>query len=128
MRPPLVDPSATLGTNVEIGPFCVIGPHVELGDGVVVHSHASHHQPHDARRRLQGVPLRLSLGAAPQDIKFHDEPSTLTIGSNTLIREHVTINPGTERGHMATKVGANCLLMIGAHVAHDCDSATTSRW
>jgi UDP-N-acetylglucosamine acyltransferase len=62
----------------------------------------------------------VSMGQTPQDVRFHNEPSTLTIGPNTIIREHVTIHPGTEGGHMATKVGANCFLMIGAHVAHDC--------
>ena len=116
----LVDPSAKLGTSVEIGPFCVIGPHVELGDGVVVHSHVA-----IMGRTSVGADCRLfpfaALGHAPQDIKFHDEPSTLTIGPKTLIREHVTIHPGTASGHMATKVGANCFLMIGCHIAHDCE-------
>jgi UDP-N-acetylglucosamine acyltransferase len=116
----VVDPSAKLAPNVEIGPFCVIGPHVELADGVTVRSHAV-----ITSRTTLGPGCRVfpfvSLGLAPQDIKFHDEPSTLTIGPNTIIREHVTINLGTEHGHMATKVGANCFLMIGAHIAHDCE-------
>jgi UDP-N-acetylglucosamine acyltransferase len=116
----LVEPGAKLGANVEVGPFCVVGPHVELGDGVSVQSHAS-----ITGRTSVGAGCKIfpfaSLGTWPQDIKFHDEPSTLTVGANTLIREHVTINPGTERGHMATKVGANCFLMIGSHIAHDCE-------
>jgi UDP-N-acetylglucosamine acyltransferase len=116
----VVDPSARLGTNVEIGPFCVIGPDVELGDGVVVKSHVL-----ISGRVTLGAGCKVfpfaALGMAPQDVKFHDEPSILTIGPNTTIREHVTIHPGTEGGHMVTKVGANCLLMIGAHVAHDCE-------
>ena len=116
----VVDPSAKLGTKVEIGPFCVIGPDVELGDGVVVRSHAL-----ITGRTTLGAECRVfpfaSLGEAPQDVKYHGEPSTLTIGAKTVIREHVTINPGTEGGHMATKVGSNCLLMIGSHVAHDCE-------
>jgi UDP-N-acetylglucosamine acyltransferase len=116
----LVDPAAKLGANVEVGPFSVIGPGAELGDGVVVHSHAV-----VAGRTSLGPGCKLfpfaSLGHAPQDVTFHDEPSSLSIGANTIIREYVTINPGTKRGHMATKVGANCFLMIGAHIAHDCD-------
>lgn len=115
----VVDPSAKLGTNVEIGPLCVIGPDVELGDNVVVRSHAV-----IVGRTTLGAGCNVfpfvSLGSAPQDVKFHDEPSSLTIGPGTMIREHVTINPGTESGHMATRVGANCFLMIGAHIAHDC--------
>ena len=116
----VVDPSAKLGTRVEIGPFCVIGPDVELGDGVVVHSHAVTTGRPALGEDCQVFPFA-SLGAAPQDVKFHGEPSTLSIGPKSIIREHVTVNPGTEGGHMATRLGSNCLLMIGAHVAHDCE-------
>ena len=115
----VVDPSAKLGTGVEIGPFCVIGPDVELGEGTKVHSHVaiSGHTSLGAGCQVFSF---ASIGQWPQDVKYRGEPSTLTIGANTMIREHVTINPGTKSGHMATTVGANCLLMIGAHVAHDC--------
>ena len=116
----VVDPSAKLGTNVEIGPFCVIGPDVELGDGVVVHSHAVITGRTTLGPECKVFPFA-SIGQAPQDVKFHGEPSTLTVGAKTIIREHATINPGTEGGHMSTKVGSKCLLMIGAHVAHDCE-------
>jgi UDP-N-acetylglucosamine acyltransferase len=116
----VVDPSAKLGTGVKIGPFCVIGPDVELGDGVVAHSHAVITGRTGLGANCQVYPFA-SIGQTPQDVKYHGEPSTLSIGPNTIIREHVTINPGTEGGHMATKVGANCLLMIAAHVAHDCE-------
>jgi UDP-N-acetylglucosamine acyltransferase len=115
----VVDPSAKLGTDVEIGPFCVIGPDVELGDGVVVRSHAVIEGRTTLGERCQVYPF-VSIGQTPQDVRFHSEPSTLTIGPNTVLREHVSIHPGTEGGHMTTTVGANCLLMIGAHVAHDC--------
>ena len=116
----VVDPSAKLGTNVEIGPFCVIGPDVELGEGVVVHSHTVITGRTTLGPECKVFPFA-SIGQAPQDVKFHGEPSTLTIGAKTIIREHATVNPGTEGGHMSTKVGSNCLLMIGAHVAHDCE-------
>ena len=116
----VVDPSAKLGTNVEIGPFCVIGPDVELGDGVVVHSHAVITGRTTLGPECKVFPFA-SISQAPQDVKFHGESSTLTIGAKTIIREHATVNPGTEGGHMSTKVGSNCLLMIGAHVAHDCE-------
>ena len=116
----VVDPSAKLGTNAEIGPFCVIGPDVELGNGVVVHSHAVITGRTTLGPECKVFPFA-SIGQAPQDVKFHGEPSTLTIGAKTIIREHATVNPGTQGGHMSTKVGSNCLLMIGAHVAHDCE-------
>ncbi len=116
----VVDPSAKLGTDVEIGPYCVIGPDVELGDGVVVRSHAVLVGRVTLGEGCQVYPF-VSMGQTPQDVRFHNEPSTLTIGPNTIIREHVTVHPGTEGGHMATKVGANCFLMIGSHIAHDCE-------
>ena len=115
----VVDPSAKLGTNVEIGPFCFVGSNVELGDGVVVHSHAMI----DGRTVLgEGCKVFpfVSIGQAPQDVKYHDEPSRVTIGPNAVIRENVTIHRGTESGKMETRIGANCFLMVGTHVAHDC--------
>jgi UDP-N-acetylglucosamine acyltransferase len=115
----VVDPRAKLGPDVEIGPFCVVGPNVELGAGVIVHSHAV-----IVGRTTLGPECKVypfaCLGQTPQDVGYHDEPSTITVGAKTLIREHVTINPGTERGKMATRVGSNCFLMIGVHIAHDC--------
>ena len=116
----LVDPSAKLGSKVEIGPFSVIGPHVELGDGTIVHSHAVITGRTILLAECKVFPFAC-LWHAPQDVKFHDEPSTIVVGPKTIIREHVTINPGTERGHMTTKVGSGCFLMIGSHIAHDCD-------
>ena len=96
----LVDPSAKLGANVEIGPFCVIGPGVELGDGVVVHPHAVITGRTSLGAECKVFPFAC-LGKAPQDIKYHDEPSAITMGAKTIIREHVTINPGTASGRMA---------------------------
>lgn len=115
----LVDPSAKLGSNVRIGPFSVIGPEVELGDDVVVHSHVV-----ITGRSKLGAGCQVysfaAIGHPPQDQKYRGEPSILTVGPRTVIREHVTINPGTAGGGMVTSVGANCLLMIGCHIAHDC--------
>jgi UDP-N-acetylglucosamine acyltransferase len=115
----MVDPAAKLGANVEIGPFCVIGPDVELGEGAKVHSHAVITGHTSLGAGCEVFPFA-AIGQRPQDVKFGGEKSTLTIGPKTTIREHVTINPGTKGGHMTTTVGANCLLMIGSHIAHDC--------
>jgi UDP-N-acetylglucosamine acyltransferase len=114
-----VDPKATLGKDVAIGPFCVVGPEVTLGDGVVLQSHVV-----VTGRSTIGAGVKIfpfaAIGHAPQDLKYHGEKSSLSIGENTTIREHVTIHPGTEGDRMHTAVGAHCLLMVGAHVAHDC--------
>lgn len=115
----VVDPGAELGAGVEIGPFCLVGPEVSLGDGVVLHSHAVVTGRSVLGPECEVFPFA-SIGHAPQDQKYRGEPSRLEIGSKTVIREHVTISPGTEGGGMVTKVGSNCLLMVGSHVAHDC--------
>ncbi len=115
----VVDPSAMLGDGVLIGPYCVVGPNVELAAGVSLKSHVVI----DGRTKI-GAGTEIypfaSIGSAPQDMKYAGEPSTLTIGKNNRIREHVTMNPGTEGGGMKTVVGDNGLFMVGAHVAHDC--------
>lgn len=115
----VIHPGATLGADVQIGPFCVVGEHVTLGDGVKLHSHVVVEGRTTVGEGTQIFPFA-SIGHMPQDLKYHGEPSTLEIGKNNLIREHVTMNPGTEGGGMVTRVGDNCLFMMGAHIAHDC--------
>ncbi len=108
-----------LGANSSIGPFCIVGPDVVLGDNVVLDSHVVV----DGVTRL-GNAVRVfpysSVGYQPQDLKYAGEKSRLEIGDNTQIREHVTVHTGTEGGGMVTRIGANCLIMVGVHVAHDC--------
>jgi UDP-N-acetylglucosamine acyltransferase len=115
----LIDSGARIGDGVKIGPYSSIGAEVELGDGVELISHAVV----TGRTRL-GVGTTVypfaSVGHQPQDMKYDGEPSSLEIGENNVIREHVTINPGTAAGDMVTRIGDGCLFMVGAHVAHDC--------
>lgn len=115
----VVDPAAELGEDVEIGPFCVVGAQVTLGAGVRLLSHVVV----EGRTRVgDGTVIYpfASIGHRPQDLKYKGEPSELIVGRNNQIREHVTMNPGTEGGGMVTRVGDNGLFMMGAHVAHDC--------
>ena len=115
----IVEKGARLGREVTIGPYCVVGSDVELGDQVALVAHAV-----VAGRTKIGAGTRIypfaSVGHPPQDLKYKGEPSELVVGANNVIREHVTMNPGTEGGGMITRVGDNCLFMVGAHVAHDC--------
>ena len=115
----VVDPAAQLGANVTVGPFCTVGPHAVLGDGVELLSHAVVAGRTTIGARTKVFPFA-SIGHQPQDLKFHGEPSTLEIGADCLIREGVTMNPGTEGGGMVTKVGDRCTCLATAHVAHDC--------
>lgn len=115
----VVDQNAKIGTDVTIGPYCVIGPDVQLGDKVTLKSHVVV----DGRTTIgEGTVIYpfASIGTQPQDLKYHGEDSALEIGKNNQIREHVTMNPGTEGGGMLTRVGDDSLFMMACHVAHDC--------
>jgi UDP-N-acetylglucosamine acyltransferase len=115
----IIAPGAQIAASARIGPYCIIGEHVRIGEKAELKAHVCV----DGRTTIGGgciVYPFASLGSAPQDLKYKGEPSTLTIGDNAIIREHVTMNPGTEGGGMATVVGSHCLFMVGAHVAHDC--------
>jgi len=115
----VIEKGAEVAEGAVIGPYCVVGPHVVIETGVKLVSHVV-----VAGRTKIGANSTIfpfaSVGHQPQDLKYHGELSRLEIGRNTIVREHVTVNPGTEGGGMLTRIGDNCLLMIGAHVAHDC--------
>ncbi|WP_135077960.1 acyl-ACP--UDP-N-acetylglucosamine O-acyltransferase [Terasakiella sp. SH-1] len=115
----VVDPKAQLADNVKVGPFCMVGPDVVLDENVELLSHVVVEGRTTIGKNNKIFPFA-SVGHCPQDLKYNGEPSRLEIGDNNVIREHVTINPGTEGGGMLTKVGSNCLIMVGAHVGHDC--------
>lgn len=115
----IVDEKAKIGAGCHIGPFCVIGPNVELGAGSVLHSHVVIDGNTKIGRENQIFPFAV-IGTRPQDLKFKGEDSQLIIGDRNRIREHVTMNPGTEGGGNKTIVGSDCLFMVAAHVAHDC--------
>jgi UDP-N-acetylglucosamine acyltransferase len=110
---------ARLGAGVEIGPYCVIGPEVTLGEGCRLLAHVYVGGSTSIGSRTIVYPFA-SLGTPPQSVHYKGEASRLTIGADCMIREHVTMNIGTAGGHMETRVGDRCFLMVGAHVGHDC--------
>jgi len=118
----IVAPGAILAEDVIVGPYCIVGENVTLAAGVTLRSHAV-----VDGRTIIGEGTRVfpfaSIGLEPQDLKYRGEQSELVIGRNNTIREYVTMNPGTAGGGMVTRVGDNCLFMVGAHVAHDCQIA-----
>jgi len=115
----IIDSKAKISSNVEIGAYSIIGPNVEIDNDVVIQSHVniSGHTIIGKNNRIYPM---ASIGSDPQDLKYKDEKTTLMIGDNNTVREHVTINTGTIQGGGITKVGNNNLIMIGAHIAHDC--------
>ncbi len=110
---------AKISKDVEIGPYAVIGPNVEIDDNVKIHSHVNITGNTKIGKGNIIYPFA-SIGSDPQDLKYKGESTKLEIGANNIIREYVTINPGTEGGGGLTKIGNNCLIMISAHIAHDC--------
>ncbi|MBU3730593.1 MAG: acyl-ACP--UDP-N-acetylglucosamine O-acyltransferase [Beijerinckiaceae bacterium] len=115
----VIDPKAKIGKDVTIGPFCMIGPDVELGDGSHLMSHVALAGKTKIGARARIFPFA-SIGHEPQDLKFHGEDAQLFIGDDCLIREGVTINPGTEGGGLVTTIGDKCTFLANSHVAHDC--------
>lgn len=115
----IVDPKATIGDGVAIGPYCIVEGGVTFMDGVQLHSHVVVGGNTEIGAETEIYPFA-SIGLPPQDLKYAGESSKLIIGKRNRIREHVTMNPGTSDGGMITRVGDDCLFMVGAHVAHDC--------
>ena len=115
----IISNKAIIGNNVKIGPFCYVGDFVELAEGVELISNVHIEGNTKIGKETKIFPFA-SIGTTPQDLKFDNEPNSLFIGEKNTIREHVTINPGTEGGGGKTIIGNNCLFMISSHVAHDC--------
>ncbi|MFT3743819.1 MAG: acyl-ACP--UDP-N-acetylglucosamine O-acyltransferase [Pyrinomonadaceae bacterium] len=115
----IVSEAAIIGSDCYIGPFCKLGPDVEMGNGVRLESHVVV----DGRTRIGDethVFPFVSIGLAPQDLKYAGEPTGTEIGKRNHIREFVTIHRGTQGGGGMTRIGDGNLLMAQAHVAHDC--------
>ena len=115
----VIDKNSKIAKNVKIGPFCYIGPEVEICEEVELISNVHIEGNTKIGKGTRIFPFA-SIGTQPQDLKFNNEKNSLLIGENNLIREYVTINPGTAGGGSKTIVGNNCLFMISSHIAHDC--------
>lgn len=114
----VIDPTAEIGEDVEIGAYAVIGPEVRIGAGTRILPHAVIVQDTTIGERCE-IHHGAVVGGDPQDKKYEGEHTVCVIGNDTVIREFVTINRGT-RALGRTQVGDGCLLMAYVHVAHDC--------
>ena len=115
----IIDSKAKISNNIKIGPFCYVGPNVTLDENVELVSNVHIEGNTKIGKGTKIFPFA-SLGTQPQDLKFKNEKNSLEIGNNNMIREYVTINPGTAGGGLKTTIGNNCLFMISSHIAHDC--------
>ena len=114
----IIEDGAKIGEGCEIGPFCIVGAEVVLGDRVVLKSHVV--VTGDTEIGDDTVVFSFSvLGEIPQDLKFKGEKCRTVIGKRNRIREHVTVNAGTEGGGGITRIGDDGLFMAGCHIAHD---------
>lgn len=125
MADPIIHPSAIIekgakiAAGAKIGPYCIVGSDVSLGEGVELVSHVVVAGTTEIGARTRIFPFA-SIGHQPQDLKYHGEPCSLTVGSDCIIREGVTMNPGTEGGGSRTVVGDKCAFLANSHVGHDC--------
>jgi UDP-N-acetylglucosamine acyltransferase len=115
----IIEHGARMGADVSIGPFCHVGASVVLEDGVTVISHVSLAGATTVGARTKIYPFA-SIGHPPQDLKYRGEAVRLIIGTDCLIREGVTMNPGTAGGGSETVIGARCVFLANSHVGHDC--------
>lgn len=114
----IIEEGAQLGADVTVGPFCIVGPKVRLGDRVELKSHVVVTGDTDIGEDTVIFPF-CCIGEIPQDVKFKGEAAKLIIGARNRIREHVTMNPGTEGGGGVTRIGDDGFFLAGSHVAHD---------
>ena len=118
----LVEPGAELAEGVSVGAYAIVGPEVRLGPGTSIGSHTIL----EGRTEI-GAECRIGshvvIGAPPQDVKYHGEPTRVVIGDRTLVREFATIHRASIGGSGVTRVGAENFLMAYVHVAHDCQLA-----
>ncbi|MHB8281489.1 MAG: acyl-ACP--UDP-N-acetylglucosamine O-acyltransferase [bacterium] len=121
----MIDKTAIIGENVtldnstDVGPYCVIKDYVKIGKNNKIASHVvieGNTEIGDNNKIFQFA----SIGSVPQDLKYKGENTRLIIGSNNIIREYATFNPGTITGNSVTVIGDFNLFMMSTHVAHDC--------
>lgn len=114
----IVDPGATLGADVRVGPFCIVGPCVTLGDGCDLQSHVVIQGPceiGEGNRFYAGC----SIGQQTQDLKYAGEPTYLSIGDHNTFREYCTVHRATSAGNY-TRIGSHGNFLAYSHIAHDC--------
>ena len=118
-RNSVIHKDSQIGKNVTIGSFCTIGANVSIDDNCVIHNNVIIDGNVKIKKNVEIFPF-VSIGSIPQDLKYKGESTKIFIDENCKIREFVTINLGTKGGGGITKIGKNCLLMVGTHIAHDC--------
>lgn len=114
----IIDPSAQIAADVEIGPWTIVGPDVVIGEGTVVGPHVVIKGPTTIGKNNKIFQF-CTIGEDCQDKKFAGEPTRLEIGDDNIFREACTVHRGTIQDESLTKIGSNNLFMVNVHIAHD---------
>lgn len=114
----IIDPEVNIHPTVSVGAYSIISKGVEIDEGTIIGPHVVV-EGNTSIGKGNKIYQFASVGSPPQDLKFKGEPSRLEIGDKNIIREYVTIQPGTEGGGMVTRVGSGNLFMVSSHVGHD---------
>jgi UDP-N-acetylglucosamine acyltransferase len=115
----IIHPKAQVACSVSVGPYAIIGEDVELGEDCEVMSHVVLEGPTKIGKRNRIFPF-VSIGQAPQDLKYRGERTSIEIGDENTFREYVTVNRGTVQAGGVTRIANQNLLMAYVHIAHDC--------
>lgn len=115
----IIHSSAELAAGVEVGPYAIVDREVKIGQGCRIHAHVCVAPFTTIGPRCEIYPYA-SIGTPPQDLKFDGRRTETVIGSDTTVREFVTVNRGSVGGEEVTRIGNHTLLMAYSHVAHDC--------
>lgn len=116
----IVEDGAQLGANVSVGSFAFIGASASIGDGCQIHHRATITGRTEIGAGVEVFPGAV-IGGPPQILGFKDDgTSRVKVGERTILRENTTIHGGSPKHGGLTSVGADCLFMVGVHVAHDC--------
>lgn len=116
----IISSKANIDSSVNIGPYCIVGDYVTLKKNVTLVSHVHIGKNTEIDEETQIYPF-VTIGVAPQDLKFQNEETRVIIGKKCIIREYSTVHLATKQSStLSTTIGDNCLLMVGSHIAHDC--------
>lgn len=121
----IVGENVTIGAGTEIGPYCIIEDNVTIGENNTLMASIFVGKYTEIGNGNKIFPYT-TVGLVPQDLKFGNEVTKLVLGDNNMVREHVTLHRGTEHGGGETRIGSNNLIMVGGHVAHDCQVGNNS--
>ncbi len=120
----MIDKTAVIHPSAQIAQDAIIGPHVVIGENVIIGSKtrviANAYIEHAEIGERCTISPFATIGSEPQDLGYKGEPTKVIIGNDTIIKENVTIHRAANCGDLTTRVGNKCLIMVGAHIAHNC--------